>query len=86
MIKIILSPQYKKSLKRIPRHIAKKLDKKVRIFQGNPFDFSLKTHKLTGKLKNYHSFSVTYSYRVVFEFLDENKVLFINIGTHGIYK
>ncbi|MFH1561786.1 MAG: KilA-N domain-containing protein [Patescibacteria group bacterium] len=35
---------------------------------------------------NYYSFSVTHSYRFVFEFLDKNNVFLINIGTHQIYK
>jgi mRNA-degrading endonuclease YafQ of YafQ-DinJ toxin-antitoxin module len=54
--------------------------------ESDPFHPSLVIHKLKGKLKNYYSFSVDYDYRVIFRFIDKNKVLFINIGTHDIYK
>ncbi len=79
-------PKFKKSLKDVPRHIADKLEKKKKIFRQNPFHPSLKTHKLKGRLKDYYSFSVNYSYRVIFKFMDEGKALFVNIGTHEVYK
>ena len=54
------------------------------IFIGNPFDERLKTHKLSGKLKDLWSFSVTYNIRVVFYFTHEKpeKAIFVNIGNH----
>ncbi len=85
-IKIYLLPKFKKSLKDSPRHVADKLEKKKQLFRQNPFHPSLKTHKLKGVMQNYYSFSVDYSYRVIFKFMSEDKVLFINIGTHEVYK
>ena len=51
--------------------------------QDNPFDASLKTHKLKGDLKEFYACSLTYSYRIVLtiEIMDEEIVL-INIGSH----
>ncbi len=51
-------------------------------FTENPFHPSLKTHNLSGKLKGYWAFSITYEYRLVFKFISENKALLIDIGTH----
>ncbi|KHE91841.1 MAG: hypothetical protein K8F52_07115 [Candidatus Scalindua rubra] len=51
-------------------------------FTENPFHPSLKTHNLSGKLKGYLAFSITYEYRLVFKFISENKALLIDIGTH----
>ena len=51
-------------------------------FTENPFHPSLKTHNLSGKLKEYWAFSITYEYRLVFKFISENKALLIDIGTH----
>ncbi len=56
------------------------------IFKANCFDPRLKTHKLKGTLKGYWSFSITYSHRVLFEFLGEGVVGFINVGDHSIYQ
>ncbi len=57
--------------------------KAVIIFVENPFHHSLKTHKLSGKLKNFWSFSVEYNLRVLFYFEENNtKAIFIDFGTH----
>jgi mRNA-degrading endonuclease YafQ of YafQ-DinJ toxin-antitoxin module len=56
---------------------------RVDIFFENPFDKKLKTHKLTGNLKDLWSFSVDYYIRVVFYFESKEKVTFIDIGNHS---
>jgi mRNA-degrading endonuclease YafQ of YafQ-DinJ toxin-antitoxin module len=56
------------------------------IFVKNPFNPQLKTHKLKGKLKGLWSFSVTYSFRIVFEFINDDEVIFYDIGDHKIYQ
>jgi mRNA-degrading endonuclease YafQ of YafQ-DinJ toxin-antitoxin module len=53
---------------------------------NNPFDETLKTHKLKGKLKEFWSFSVNYSFRIVFEFIKKDEVIFYDIGDHRIYQ
>lgn len=53
------------------------------LFIQDPFHSSLKTHKLSGKLKDLWSFSVEYDLRVIFYFEDNNsKAVFIDIGSH----
>ncbi|HOM88915.1 MAG TPA: type II toxin-antitoxin system mRNA interferase toxin, RelE/StbE family [Spirochaetota bacterium] len=55
----------------------------VSLFIQDPFHSSLKTHKLSGKLKNLWSFSVEYDMRVIFFFEENNsKAIFIDIGSH----
>jgi len=55
----------------------------IALFIQDPFHPSLKTHKLSGNLKNLWSFSVTYDIRVIFFFEDNNKkAIFIDIGSH----
>ncbi len=56
---------------------------KLAQFTANPFDPSLKTHKLSGKLKDLWSFSVGYDERVLFYFTDEEKAVFVDIGGHS---
>lgn len=55
---------------------------KVEVFTNNPFDPSLRTHKLSGKLKDLWSFSVEYDERVLFYFTDDGNAVFIDIGNH----
>jgi mRNA-degrading endonuclease YafQ of YafQ-DinJ toxin-antitoxin module len=53
-------------------------------FINDPFDSRLKTHKLSGKLKDLWSFSLEYDLRVVFYFTKEKPkgAVFVDIGTH----
>lgn len=79
------SSSFKKSLKKY-RSSKNKIVKKINLFLENPFHKNLKTHKLSGKLIAYWSFSVDYHLRILFEFIDQNTVGFIDIGTHDIYR
>lgn len=63
-----------------------KLKERLIIFKNNPFDKRLKTHKLKGGLKDYWVFSISYSDRIMFRFLTKEKVFFIDVGDHSIYK
>lgn len=86
MTEIYFSPRFQKLISKIPLEVIEVLTIKQSLFVINPFHSTLKTHKLTGKLNQYYSFSITHSYRIIFEFLGKNKVVFVNIGTHEIYK
>lgn len=55
-------------------------------FRKNPFNPKLKTHKLSGKLEGYWSFSINYQIRIMFKFDSEVSVIFLDIGSHDIYK
>lgn len=48
----------------------------------NPYDSSLKTHKLSGRLQGFWSFSVDYDERVLFYFTEDEKAIFVDIGSH----
>lgn len=85
MIDFIWDPSFKRSYKKnISRNsiLKKKFWTALNAFSKNPFDARLKTHKLTGKLQGLWAFSIDYDCRVVFNFLDSNKlVLLIDIGS-----
>ncbi|MDP2396642.1 MAG: type II toxin-antitoxin system mRNA interferase toxin, RelE/StbE family [bacterium] len=46
------------------------LKNKLIIFKNDAFDESLKTHKLSGNLKDYYSFRITYKDRIKFKLLE----------------
>ena len=56
--------------------------KRLEIFRVNPLDARLRTHKLSGGLQEYWSFSIEYDVRVVFQFATKNRAVFQDIGTH----
>ncbi|MBF0457617.1 MAG: type II toxin-antitoxin system mRNA interferase toxin, RelE/StbE family [Nitrospirae bacterium] len=51
------------------------------LLQENPFTPSLKTHRLSGRLKDRYSCSLTHDIRIIFSLSDETVHLF-NIGPH----
>ena len=85
MVKVAFSPSFKRAFK---RRIAGNKEReesfraKLESFKDDPFTPGLKTHKLSGKLKDYWSFSVEYDLRIVFYFADKVKIIFVDIGTH----
>ena len=85
-LKIFKTRDFEKSFDKLPQNLQKFTIKKIVLFKTNPFTPQLKTHKLKGELKAFYSFSVNQQYQILFEFLNKDKVLFYDIGTHGIYK
>jgi len=85
MVEIIWDNPFLRILKKWKRKhpdLIADFQEKLTQFTENPFQPSLKTHSLSGKLKGYWAFSITYEYRLVFKFISENKALLIDIGTH----
>lgn len=83
---IKVSPLFEKHYKKLPKRIKEKSKEKEKIFRENPFDQQLKTHKLSGREKQTWAFWIDYTYRIKFIFLSDEEVLFLDIGTHKIYK
>ncbi len=54
----------------------------MEIFTSDPYDPRLKTHKLSGKLKDLWSFTVDYDERVLFYFTEDDRAVFVDIGSH----
>ncbi len=51
--------------------------------QKDPFEPSLKTHKLKGELSQYYACSLTYEYRIVLYLkIIDDEIVLMNIGTH----
>lgn len=85
-MKIYYSSKFAREYKRLPKRVKLLAEKKEIIFRKNPFDPRLKTHKLSGKLKDYYSFSIDFQTRIIFEFRDKNTIWFHSVGTHEIYR
>jgi mRNA-degrading endonuclease YafQ of YafQ-DinJ toxin-antitoxin module len=83
---IKVTRDFEKSYLALPPTIKKQAYKKDLLFRANAFDPRLHTHKLKGTLKGYWSYSVNYSYRVLFRFTKIDAVLYLDIGTHSIYQ
>jgi addiction module RelE/StbE family toxin len=84
-MKISFSSSFKKAYKKRIKgnsYLENKFKECLTLFIKNPYDGRLKTHKLSGKLKNLWSFKVDYDLRVIFYFHDDNHAVFVDIGKH----
>ena len=84
--KIYPTTHFSKAYDKLPEEIKVRAKQKENIFKATPFAPSLKTHQLKGRFKGYWSYSIDYNYRIMFRFIDNETVLYFDIGTHNIYK
>lgn len=85
-MKIYYTNKFISSYKKLPEAIKVESETKEKLFKKDPFEPSLKTHKLTGRLKGYWAFSINNKYRIIFDFIKNNEVVFHKAGTHNIYR
>ncbi|MBI2426608.1 MAG: type II toxin-antitoxin system mRNA interferase toxin, RelE/StbE family [Candidatus Kerfeldbacteria bacterium] len=83
---IVYSRHFARSMQKLPPELKVTVRKREAIFRNDCFDPRLRTHKLSGKLKDYWSFSLTHSHRVLFQFLGNERAEFIDVGDHSIYE
>jgi mRNA-degrading endonuclease YafQ of YafQ-DinJ toxin-antitoxin module len=85
MVEVAYSKSFKKAFSKRIKGLQpeeKRFYQRLKVFLANPHHPSLKTHKLSGELKDLWSFSIDFDLRVVFYFSTASKVVFIDIGSH----
>ena len=82
-MKIIYSSKFAKNYKKLPLKTKLLAEKREKIFCENIWDSRLKTHRLTGKLKDFWSFSIDYKIRIIFEIRSEDEIWFLAVGSHN---
>ncbi|MFA5310561.1 MAG: type II toxin-antitoxin system mRNA interferase toxin, RelE/StbE family [Candidatus Paceibacterota bacterium] len=82
---IVYTSKFEREYKHLPEEVKDLAEQKQIIFQNNPFDAPLNTHKLKGKMKDYWSWSINYKYRIIFYFKNKKEVWYLSVGDHDIY-
>ena len=78
---IAYSSNFVKQFKKLSPLLQKQAIKTEKLFKKDPFSPRLKTHKLSGRLKDVWAFSINYKDRIIFEFLGKGRVIFYKIGS-----
>lgn len=86
MLIVYPSSRFKRSFKKQPSYIKEDFAKKIEVFRMYPFHPSLGTHKLSGNLSCCYSFVLRDGFRVLFDFVEKDGVLLVNIGGHDDYR
>jgi addiction module RelE/StbE family toxin len=75
----------KKSVKFFRKHrdLVPKFKNIIEQLQHDPFENSLKMHKLKGNLSDFHACSLTHQYRIILTIeIRDKEIILVNIGTH----
>ena len=83
---ISYKPSFVREFKKLPNELQEEALERIDLFKNVKNHKKLKVHKLKGRLKGFHSFSVTYSHRIVFSYESKEEIVFLAIGDHSVYK
>ncbi|MCU0566457.1 MAG: type II toxin-antitoxin system mRNA interferase toxin, RelE/StbE family [Oculatellaceae cyanobacterium Prado106] len=89
-MQLVWSPGFSRKLKRILRQnpqVKSQIEQTLERLAFDPFDPRLGTHKLKGDLVDRWSCSVSYSDRIIFQFVEnpettEAEILLLTLGSH----
>mgnify|MGYP001608997696 FL=1 len=79
---IFFHKNFEKQYKKLQPKIREKVKERQKIFLADPFDPVLNNHKLQGKDSWLRSLDITGDYRLHYETISDDRVLFRAIGTH----
>lgn len=82
MFDIIYTKEFEKRYQNLPLKIQKKIEKQEKLFRANLFHPFLHTKKLLPKHHELWSICVDLQYRIIFRFMDTNKVVLLTVDTH----
>ena len=84
-MKVYFTKSFKKSFqKRIKQNpkLVKQFEQRYDLFTSDPTTSLLRDHALSGKMKDYRSFSITGDIRVIYH-IYKKAIYFVDIGTHN---
>jgi addiction module RelE/StbE family toxin len=85
-IEIEYTKYFLRAYKKFNPHLKEEVKDAIEKFKNPDNHSKLKVHKLNGQFSDKYSFSVNYSYRIIFEYLKNNTVaVLLTVGDHGIY-
>ena len=85
-MQIYFTARFLRSFKKLPDDVQEDAQTAIERFQNNSNITKIKLHKLSGDMKGYHAFSINFRFRAIIKCVKGNKVYFMDIGTHDVYR
>ena len=83
---VFYTPRFLRMYRKLEPALKEEVREKIELFKNKDQHKQLKVHKLKGTFRNTYGFSVNYQVRVLFEYLSDEKVAFLVVGDHDVYK
>ncbi len=86
-MEVIYNRSFLKQYEKLDPKIERAFEKRITIFQVDPFAELLDNHRLIGKYIGFRSINITGDFRAIYKEMTENVAEFYYIGTHSqLYK
>ncbi len=87
MIEVGYSQEFIRVYEKLSNDVKQEAKEKIVLFKHRANHKSLRVHKLHGKYADYWSFSISYRYRILFQYRGKKKesVILHTIGDHSVY-
>ena len=82
-MKIIFHKNFEKQYVKLSKSLKTKVKARIVIFQGEQYNIILNNHALHGKFTGYRSLNATGDIRIIYKMVDNNSVIFTDIGSHS---
>ena len=82
-MRLIFTSTFRKSFDKRNRRVQLQIVDRIELFKTSPEHPLLKDHPLTGVLKGFRSFSVSGDLRIHYEYLSDEEISLLDIGTHS---
>lgn len=90
MIEVMYSTNFLRRLKKINKkdsELFEEILEKVDSFEDGSNHKALKVHKLHGRMRAWHSFSVNYKIRVIFKYSkNKSEANLLDVDSHDVYR
>ena len=87
MLRVIFTDHYVRAYQRLSPQLKEEVKTAVELFKNPVNHQRIRFHKLHGRMKSLHSFSVNYRVRIIVRIVKKQAVaLHIDVGDHSLYE
>lgn len=80
---LLTNKNFDKAYSKLPQTVKAKFKQRRNIFLADEFDIILNNHSLSGRYVGFRSINITGDFRAIYYRLEQDTVIFVDIGTHS---
>jgi len=84
--RIFVTANFSRQHSALSKNVQNDVERTILLLSDSGHHREIDVHKLHGRLQGMYSCSVNFKYRIVFEYLEANRVVLNGVGDHDVYK